>query len=333
MTQHIKTLISSVLLLAASYAFSAEPAAEASGPQRYSFPIPVRIDSQDSLSKTANLTLPALHLTKEAAKADPLTALAMETVEAVKAGPKDPKFEACLTAPAQKRRAAAFFRRMGKTGQLKAAYAVFVSPESAVVFFDAPGCTFKPDMRFLWLDLVKDGGKERFAWNPVARKTPLTSLIGESVAMADPTRPILPYAGESKAVDNIAYIDLTGDQNADNPALKFYKEAQSKFHALDLTAYGDAMTEKGREKFAAQYLGMSPEDQKKALSDYLTYDKSFKKMADLGELKVILFTRVRDNMVNSYDAAFIVQDGESFKIANFGQDQGPLAEYLIEQIK
>lgn len=231
----------------------------------------------------------------------------------------EPDFAKVLANKADIKRAKAFHSRMGLDNL--EIVACVKDGQDVVAFFKSKTSKLRPDMNFFAFKNVNG----EFLWDLSAR-SPLLAVLSESVRNDAAGH----CADESKI---LKFIDISNSQNADLPVFAFYKKAQKDFYDLKLEAYGDIMTPKSLEVFTNQYLKLSKEARYEALKDYITYHKSFWKIADLGKLNVILFTRHRDGKINSYDAAFILKEKDGFRLSNFGQDQGTFATYLIESLK
>lgn len=193
--------------------------------------------------------------------------------------------------------------------------------KDAIVFFKSASSKLRPDMNYLYFKKIEG----KFRWD-VGAKSPYIAVLSESARNAATAN----IADESKL---IKFIDISGINNAELPELVFYKKAQEDFYNFKLEQYAKIMTPKSAEIFGNQYLKLSDAERRETLKDYVTYHKSFKKIADLGDVKIILFTRERDGKVNSRDAAFILRDGEGFKLANFGQNQGAFATWLTSTVE
>ena len=217
------------------------------------------------------------------------------------------------------KRAKAFHSRMG-LNDLEI-LACLKRDGAALVFFKSPSSKLRPDMNYLYFKNV-DG---KLMWDVGARSAYI-SVLSESIRNAN----VQNHADESKL---LKFIDISDSKNADTPELVFYRKAQEDFYNLKLEEYAKIMTPKSAEIFGGQYLKLTKKEREETLKDYITYHKSFKKIADLGDVKVILFARERDGKVNSRDAAFILKDKDGLKLANFGQDQGAFATWLTELIK
>lgn len=217
------------------------------------------------------------------------------------------------------KRAKAFHSRMG-LNDLEI-LACLKRDGAALVFFKSPSSKLRPDMNYLYFKNV-DG---KLMWDVGARSAYI-SVLSESIRNAN----VQNHADESKL---LKFIDISDSKNADTPELVFYKKAQADFYDLKLEEYAKIMTPKSAEVFGRQYLNLTQKEREETLKDYITYHKSFKKIADLGEVKVILFARERDGKVNSRDAAFILKDNDGFRLANFGQDQGAFAAWLTSLIE
>lgn len=231
----------------------------------------------------------------------------------------DANLEKVLANKSDLKRAKTFHSRMGLNDV--EILACMEYGKDAIVFFKSASSKLRPDMNYLYFKKI-DG---KFRWD-VGAKSPYISVLSESVRNA----PTVNIADESKL---IKFIDISGTNNAELPELVFYKKAQADFYSFKLEQYAKIMTPKSAKVFGNQYLKLSDAERRETLKDYVTYHKSFKKIADLGDVKIILFTRERDGKVNSRDAAFILRDGESFRLANFGQDQGAFATWLTSTIK
>lgn len=307
----LKTTLLFLLTLPFSICYAEKITAE-----NYAFPYVLKIDSKDVLSKNS-ITLPRANFENpEANKAikNALYAILNQTEN----------FENHILNAKDVKKAKGFLKRLGDNKKVLITHCVFYNPKySALVFFKSPESKLRADMNYFALKL--DNGI--WKWD-VSTKDTLTSILSESVRSANPTR-----SNNEPFFSDIEFIDISNGKNADLPILKFYKDAQTEFYKLNLPAYAEIMTPKSREVYTSQYLSMSKEEQKEALKDYITYHKKFYFIAKFKEVNIIVFTREKDGKINSYDAAFILENDGKFQLANFGQNQGYVADMLTSLLK
>lgn len=280
--------------------------------ESYAFPYVLKIDSKDVVSKNSITLSRANFENPNANRAikDALFAILNQTEN----------FDNHILDPKDIKKAKSFLKRLGDPKKVLITNCVFWNPKSdALAFFKSPESKLRPDMNYFALKL--DGGI--WKWD-VSAKNNLISILSESVRNANPSR-----SNNEPFFSDIEFIDISNGKNADLPVLKFYKEAQAEFYRLNLPAYAEIMTPKSREVYTAQYLSMTLDEQKDALKEYITYHKKFKFIAKFDEAYVIVFTREKDGKINSYDAAFIIEKDGKFMLANFGQNQGFVADMLI----
>lgn len=283
--------------------------------ENYAFPYVLKIDSKDVVSKNSITLSRANFENPNANRAikDALFAILNQTEN----------FDNHILDPKDIKKAKSFLKRLGDPKVL-ITNCVFWNPKSdALAFFKSPfkspESKLRPDMNYFALKL--DGGI--WKWD-VSAKNNLISILSESVRNVNPSR-----SDNEPFFSDIEFIDISNGKNADLPVLKFYKEAQAEFYRLNLPAYAEIMTPKSKEVYTAQYLSMTLDEQKDALKEYITYHKKFKFIAKFNEAYVIVFTREKDGKINSYDAAFIIEKDGKFMLANFGQNQGFVADMLI----
>lgn len=303
----LKTLMIFLLALPFSLSYAEKITAES-----YAFPYVLKIDSKDVVSKNSITLSRANFENPNANRAikDALFAILNQTEN----------FDNHILDPKDINKAKSFLKRLGDPKKALITNCVFWNPKSdALAFFKSPESKLRPDMNYFALKL--DGGI--WKWD-VSAKNNLISILSESVRNANPSR-----SNNEPFFSDIEFIDISNGKNADLPVLKFYKEAQAEFYRLNLPAYAEIMTPKSREVYTAQYLSMTLDEQKDALKEYITYHKKFKFIAKFNEAYVIVFTREKDGKINSYDAAFIIEKDGKFMLANFGQNQGFVADMLI----
>ncbi|MBR4597780.1 MAG: hypothetical protein IKO42_05225 [Opitutales bacterium] len=302
-----KIAVAAAAMLAALPSFAERITAES-----YAFPFVLKIDSKDVVSKNT-IVLPRANLEDKDANLpikDALFAILNQTKN----------FEKHLANPKDAPKARSFIKKLGDPKKVQITNCVFWKPQSEMLaFFNAPDSKLRPDMNYIALKY--DGGI--WKWDVGAKNT-FISILSESERNAKPEK-----VKREPYFSDINFIDISGGKNADLPVLKFYKDAQAEFYKLNLPAYAEIMTPKSKEVYTAQYLSMTPDEQKDALKDYITYHKQFKFIARFKEADVIVFTREKDGKVNSYDAAFIVRENGQYRLANFGQNQGFVADMLI----
>ncbi|MBO6101874.1 MAG: hypothetical protein J6P03_01310 [Opitutales bacterium] len=278
-------------------------------------PILLKIDSQPIASKTC-YPVEAYSFKADAEKIPNEIRLAVQKISE-----NSTDLEGVLLKPADKKKAAAIVSKLGDKSALQTPFCIFFE-DFALVPFKSSASKLRPDLMFA--AFKKDAGGV-WKWDMSLRTPAVLSLLesfNESGAKE--------LGGENAPLE---FIDISCGKNSGEPALKFYKFWQAKFYALDLPAYAEIMTPKSKEVYSAQYLSLTKERQKEILKDYITYSKNFYKIAVLDGLKVMLYTRLDKGKINSYDAAFLLENGDTFTLANFGQDQGKFADYLISIIK
>ncbi len=284
--------------------------------ENYAFNYVLKIDSQDVVSKNTVTLSRANFENPDANKSikDALFAILNQTSD----------FDKHILNAKDVKKAKGFLKRLGDAKKVVITHCVFYNPQGeALAFFTSPESKLRADMNYIALKL--DSGI--WKWD-VAKKDTLTSILSESVRSAKPTR-----SNSEPFFSDIKFIDISNGKNADLPVFKFYKDAQAEFYKLNLPAYAEIMTPKSKEVYTAQYLTMSKDEQKEALKDYITYHKKFYFIAKFNEVNVIVFTREKDGKINSYDAAFIIEKDGKFQLANFGQNQGYVADMLISIVK
>lgn len=233
-----------------------------------------------------------------------------------------------LSNPGDAKRAQKFVAMMDPENAVLKSTA-FLADDSIVFFFDNPKSKLRPDMNFM----AFKPGKENWRWD-LSEKSPLLTLLSEAVR-AKTSHHINPQDfGREKTGLNSKFVPLENGQNADNPAFQFYQTAQKEFYGMRLDEYSKFMTPKSAEVFKNQFLLMPRDEQEKVLSDYIQWHKVFYGIYDTGNVKVVVFKRVKECATHEmYDCAYIVQTDDGLKLANFGQNQGAFAEFAVEQAK
>ena len=318
----LKNLIIFILSISAAGAAFAEKITAES----YAFPFILKIDSKDAVSNNF-ITLPRAKFENPNANREIKAALLAVLTQSE-------NFDKHLLNPKDSAKAKAFLKKLGDPAKVQITHCVFWNPNNDMLaFFQSPESKLRPDMNYFAFKY--DGGV--WKWD-VGAKNNLISILSESVR----TRP--PHRDDKEPFySDIEFTDISNGKNAELPVLKFYKDAQAEFYKLNLPAYAEIMTDKSKEVYTAQYLSMTLDEQKEALKDYITYHKQFKFIAKFKDVEaggercnlyVILFTREKDGKINSYDAAYIVETHNGkFMLANFGQNQGFVADLLISMAK
>lgn len=278
-------------------------------------PILLKIDSQEVVSKTCYPVL-AYSFKDDSAKIPAEISTIYNKISESASDLSD-----ILLNQKDAKKAAGLLAKLGDRSKLEMPCVIFFE-DFAIIPFKSQASKLRPDLMFAAL---KKDNKGLWKWD-LSLRTPAVLSIIESFQKSG-------IKDVSDLETLLGFTDISKDNNQDDKALKFYKFWQAKFYALDLPAYATIMTEKSKEVYTKQYLTMSKEAQAEALKDYITYHKNFYLIARLDELNVMLYTRIDKGKINSYDAAFLLKDGDTFKLANFGQDQGKFADYLISKIR
>lgn len=131
------------------------------------------------------------------------------------------------------------------------------------------------------------------------------------------------------------FVSLEPDPAADSArAAKFYRKIQDIFFGWRLEEYAKYMSAQSRETFARQYLGMTQQQRKDALSDYFSWHKKYIRVLELSPDRfLVVFRRVKDGRPDQIDLAYIAFPKNSADgiLENFGK-KTPLDTMLSRYI-
>lgn len=224
------------------------------------------------------------------------------------------------------KRAAKFLEMMGDKAKVN--LCINAGEACILLFFTSENSKLRPDMNYL---AIKGKSANDFKWD-LSEKSLLTCMISESVRFGK----IKFFKDERKVKSGLSIntLELTHGKNADAPAFVFYQKAQKEFYDMKLAEYAKFMTPKSKEVYSSQFLSMTPQEQEKTLEDYIQWHKTFFKIYDLGQVKIISFKRMKEcGTYTMYDCAFLLENKGEFALANFGQNQGLLADEIVKELK
>lgn len=131
------------------------------------------------------------------------------------------------------------------------------------------------------------------------------------------------------------FVSLEPDPAADSArAAKFYRKIQDIFFDWRLEEYAEYMSAQSRETFARQYLGMTQQQRKDALSDYFSWHKKYIRVLELSPDRfLVVFRRVKNGRPDQIDLAYIAFPKNSADgiLENFGK-KTPLDTMLSRYI-
>lgn len=131
------------------------------------------------------------------------------------------------------------------------------------------------------------------------------------------------------------FVSLTPDPEVDSArAAKFYRKIQDIFFSWKLEEYAEYMSAQSRETFARQYLGMTQQQRKAALSDYFSWHKKYVRALELSPDRfLVVFRRVKDGSPDQIDLAYVAfpKNSADGVLENFGK-KTPLDAMLSRYI-